>query len=86
MERFNVYVGYYEVFITTHELSAPLMLSSWHKTADNAACRAEKDWPDAVVFFDEDSLDNMGCSYVYEDCNMGLSNYEPIMVENIKFY
>ena len=68
---FNVYVGYYEVYITTREMEGPASLSSTHRTAANAEKRALRDYPSATFLYDEESLRDLGYDWVIED-------YQPV--------
>lgn len=72
---FNLYVGYYEVLITTKEIDAPYTLVSKHTSAENAQKRAEKWYPSASVLCDEDSVLDMNYPWIIEE-------YEPITDEN----
>lgn len=65
--KYYVYVGYYEVYITTKKMEGPATLSSWHKTAENAEKRALREYPSATFLYDEDSLRDLGYGWVIED-------------------
>lgn len=73
--NFRLYVGYYEVLITTKEIDAPYTLVSKHTTAENAEKRAEKWYPSATILFDEDAVENAEYNWIITD-------YEPIVDEN----
>ena len=77
--KYKVYVGYYEVFITTHDVAETqfYFLSSQQKSADLATKRVEKNWPSAEVYYDEES---------YRDY-FGQSPEDPqFSINGIKFY
>lgn len=80
MKKYHVYVGYYEVYLTTHKLPGPVSLASWHKTAEAAEKRALKDWPSATFLYDEDTLEDLGYDWVIRDYDYILDD------NNIKFW
>lgn len=83
MKKYYVYVGYYEVFITTHELPAPYFVASRHKNATLATKRVEKDWPSASVYYDEESY----VDFFYDHTGLAVEMPEPLFgINGIKFY
>lgn len=54
--KYYLYAGYYELWISNKRLRAPLALISWHKSLEAAQRAAEKydDW--ATVILDADLL------------------------------
>lgn len=73
--KFNLYVGYYEVLITTKEIDAPYTFVSKHTTAENAIKRVEKWYPSATILCDEDAVNDTEYYWITTD-------YEPIVDKN----
>lgn len=86
MTMYNVYVGYYEVFITRHTFPQ-YALSSRHRSAEAATRRVEKDYPSASVYYDEDAYaDCFGEYFLYDDSQKLLFTMENDKGEKINFY
>ena len=74
-KRFNVFVGYYEVLITTKKDIPYYSFFSWHKRAENATKLVEREFPSATILYDEDAMNDMDWGWAMEDS-------EPIVDEN----
>ena len=75
-KKFYLYVGYYEVFITTRKMGYPYQLDYKFQTADEATEKVEEYYPSATILYDEDAMRDMRCDYVVDD-----EENEPIVDE-----
>ena len=87
MYNYNVYVGYYEVFITKHTFPQ-YALSSRHKTAENATNRVERDYPSASVYYDAEAYEEYfgDCPFYWDDERKPLFTMEDEKGEKVNFY
>ena len=82
--KYYLYAGYYEFWISTKELCAPLTLMSWHRSIQAAERRAEKEDDLANIIYDSDIYGDTGilCDYPFFNLEEMRQNGEIIDMSN----
>lgn len=82
--KYYLYAGYYEFWISTKKLGAPLTLISWHRSIDAAERRAEKEDNWANIIYDSDIYGDTGilCDYPFFNLEEMRQNGEIIDMSN----
>lgn len=65
--KYYVYAGYYENFISGHELPKPYVLRDEFETFEDAYDYLMDEWPDEGVFFTQDVVDANSDFYLFND-------------------
>ena len=82
--KYYLYAGYYEFWISTKELCAPLTLISWHRSIEAAERMAEKEDDLANIIYDSDIYGDTGilCDYPFFNLEEMRQNGEIIDMSN----